>query len=113
MRSFEWILLVNVPLRPPDHFSRLIVFYIEPMACEVGAVPLPLPFFAFLNSSCATFWGAAKYGEEYLHERVVGIVVASPLAIDYTRKGGLIRAFFECERHDRGSVGKIYRDECY
>ena len=71
------------------------------MTRGVGAVPLPLPLLALLNGGRATFGRAAEHGEEDLHEGVVGIIIARPFAIDYTREGGLIRAFFEYLRHDQ------------
>lgn len=70
------------------------------MACGVAAVALPLAVFRFLNSCCATFWGAAEYDEKCLHERVVKIVVGGPFAIDYAREGILVGAFFGNERYD-------------
>ena len=102
---------MDMPLRPSDHFSRLVIFDIEPMTRRIGAVPLPLPYFAFLNHSGAICGGGAEHGEEYLHERVVWLVIASQLAVDYMRECGLVRAFFDCERHGCEIVWRISRDE--
>ena len=85
---------MNMPLRPTDYFSRLIVFDIEPVTRRVGAVPLPLPLFAFLNGGEAVTGGGAEDGEEYLHEGMVGVVVAGPFAVHYVREGGFVGAFF-------------------
>ena len=85
---------MHMPLRPADDVSRLIVLDIEPVARRVRAVPLPLPFFAFLDGGGAVGGGGAEDGEEDLHEGVVGVVVAGPFAVDYVREGGFVGAFF-------------------
>ena len=91
-----------MPLRASHNLTSLVVLDVKPVTGWVRAVPLPLPFFGFVDSGAAGFSGCAEDGEEDLHEGVVGVVVACPFAVDDGGEGGEVGAFFEGEGHFGG-----------